>query len=726
MYALFVVVCFSDAAAAGDKNETLNTTTDIGTSSLSDSVLANTSSLCPAHCGTIYDEDETTESSSASVAWSFFSRSSSSSSSSSSNNNGTAKASDSDSDCSGCPVDVPADLTDCQKDGVRNGDETGVDCGGALCDPCDNNDNNNSSSSSASPITEYFDRFAMPITRNNCTTLHKPHSQKPWSIFTAGRCSGCGIPSRISTAAFQDTLLVAWVGSAWYPSHVDRSRQYRYGHLSTFRFREDSNGFSKIGDVMLDGCRVDMGSVAVSPDGSVIGALCVTYHDVPVRGNVTILGDTSLHSTEGDNNNQNKPRLFVYLLEWTGGTITQTPQTVVLVTKAAGGWNYGHWDLSLSNDASVYFMELKLTTLGWHHEAEGHLVVDRTKGYRQYGWKDPHPQWPDRLDCGDGHAPSYRITHNRYHDSFAVYCGVSSRTIKWRTVPNQRYTSNVSVPELGIEPDRAASVVTLGQYTATGDIANRPGGLQTLMSLGRRGWLATALGPFDIWEGIDDAQERQQELVKQQIGVRRLPLTIAELAQNASEYPWNWVDLESVCAPTKGWDRRAGMVQIHNWGLGGEDSGRILLGYSPAMRHPGKANEYHVVEVDEQGTFLHDPVVLQRGGWGVDSLGTHMPGSGCVVFPFTWIPDDPEEGPGEQSYPQNREKDGRDESDPNDPGHYARRSEFLKLTAVCPNTAAESTLRRSPGVCQTQGSRLFVAPPWSPPHYEEMCIDYQG
>jgi hypothetical protein len=199
--------------------------------------------------------------------------------------------------------------------------------------------------------------------------------------------------------------------------------------------------------------------------------------------------------------------------------------------------------------------------------------------------------------------------------------------------------------------------------------------------------------------------EKKKKLSAQQIGFRQLPLTIDEFLENNDKYPWNWIDLDDTCASTKGGDRRTGKAQIHNWGLGGEDSGRILLAYVPTMGHTGNSNEHHVVEVNESGLFMHDPVVLQKGGWGIDSLGTHMPGSGCVVFPHTWVPDDPEEGPA-GGYPHH-------ERDP-----ATKRSEFLKLTAVCPTGNA---LQKSPGPCQTQPSELSEGTPPDPPAYESEC-----
>ena len=159
-----------------------------------------------------------------------------------------------------------------------------------------------------------------------------------------------------------------------------------------------------------------------------------------------------------------------------------------------------------------------------------------------------------------------------------------------------------------------------------------------------------------------------------------------------------------MCEPVKGMQPRAGMVQLHNWGLGGEDSSRILLAYTPAMEHPGRSNEYHVVELDEEGRYLHDPVLLQRGGWGVDSLGTHMPGSGCIVFPHTWLSDDSTNGP-TAGYPRHDEP-------------AESRSQYLKFTAVCPTQNAP---RLSGGACQLRQSLVSETPAATPPAFSAEC-----
>ena len=43
----------------------------------------------------------------------------------------------------------------------------------------------------------------------------------------------------------------------------------------------------------------------------------------------------------------------MYLLEWTAGSTAGTPSAVVCVCKAIGGWNIGHYDVSLNADLTA-------------------------------------------------------------------------------------------------------------------------------------------------------------------------------------------------------------------------------------------------------------------------------------------------------------------------------------------------------------------------------------
>lgn len=365
------------------------------------------------------------------------------------------------------------------------------------------------------PIHEYFDRFQMPIERNGCTTLHRPHSQRNWSVFYTGRCAGCGIPSRINSAAFGDTLVISWVGSATY-ENIENSNTKRFGHISTFKFTE-KEGFSKVNDFVFEECDYDMGSVAVSPDGGVIGALCI--------------------SDRADHQHQNN----VILYEWTNREIKQTPDRKKIVSSSAGGWNYGHWDLSLNKSLSHYYIAVKTVTDDGGHQGMSRFSLDR-QSLEKAG----------ATGCGS-HVSSNRIVHNNHDDNWALFCRSGTNTLNWVIVDN---------------PQTKNKIRKLGDYVNS-SLPDTPGGLHNGISLGEDGWLVAATGPFNLWEGVI-AEERKSKLENQQIGLRKLPRTMTEFDENESNYPWKWVPIENICAPSNPDKQRlAGIVQLHNWGVGG-------------------------------------------------------------------------------------------------------------------------------------------------------------
>ena len=533
-------------------------------------------------------------------------------------------------------------LAACTSSSAGDSGETGTDYG--ACAACEVHEPGETA------IREYFARFQMPVEREGCTTLHRPHSENRWNVFYPGRCAGCGIPNHIGAASFENTVIVSWVASAAY-ADAESPNLEKYGHLSTFTFTE-AEGFTKVSDFVFPECDSDMGEVAVSPDGSVIGALC--------------LADRDDHEGKKD----------LLLLEWTGGEITQTPDSVQTVSSSAGGWA-GQWDISLNNELSHYYIAATTVLDGGH------------RGMTRFVWDRATNEKLAAGSCGGGHPTTNRITHNAEDDTWSLFCRMDQKSINW--------VFNGS-------SDFDGTNESLGEWTTT-DLSDTPGGLHNGISLGRDGWMVAATGPWDLFEGVPN-EDRKASLVDQQIGLRHLPATHAELRESPNDYPWTWIETDTVCAPTNGEDRLAGMVQLHNFGLGGENSGRILMGYSPTRTHTA-SNEFHAVEIDTDGNFLHAPIVLQRGGWGVDNTGTYMPGSGCVVFPYTWTPDDDEQGV-QTGYPKFEES-------------ITNRSEYMKLTALCPASATAPNRSES---CSLQRSQLIEAADMTPAVTEAECPSF--
>lgn len=393
-------------------------------------------------------------------------------------------------------------------------------------------------------------------------------------------------------------------------------------------------------DFWYEDCNHDMGQVAVNSDGSVIGALCVARENHVIEG--------AKREPQFGTNTAAGRRRKMYLFEWTGGQITQTPDRIVLLQTNIGGAHYGHWALSLSSDSSRYFVKLKVSVHHGAHESAVSYYILRNENYRLDN------SISSKTGCGNGHTISNRVVYNSFNGVWSQMCGVDSeRAVRWTTTNFKR--------------------TTLLSFERAGPVDYPAGGAANMISLGENGMLASALGPEDVYEELPPGSRndaRQFSLEDQKIGIKKLPLTVKELEANQTSYPWRWI---TPCGPTRQKNAvRAGIVQLHNWGQGGESSGRYILGYSPSMRFQGYSDEFHAVEINEQGEFLHDPVVLETGGWGEDSLGAYMPGSGCVVYPHAWF--------GGRTAPFSKEPDYNDQNDP-----ITDRSIYMRLTALCPD-----------------------------------------
>lgn len=432
-------------------------------------------------------------------------------------------------------------------------------------------------------------------------------------------------------------------------------------------------------DFWFENCNNDMGQVVASSDGMVIGVLCIARWDMDMPG--------AVGETQWGTNNSSDRRRKMYLFEWTGGQVTQTPDYIQLLQTNVGGANYGHWALSLSSDASQYFLKLKVSTHHGNHESAVSYYINRSDGYS----RDSSISSP--TSCGSGHTISNRIVYNSHNGVWSMYCGVDSgRAMRWVTTQGKR-------SELG-RFDAGDAVTGPSDYPA--------GGVSNMISLGANGMLASATGPLDILPNSCSKDCIQLWLEGQKIGIRKLPLTNDEFDANPDAYPWRWINH---CPPTRQSDHiRAGVIQLHNWGQGGESSGRQLLGYTPAMRFQGYAQrgEHHAVEINENGEFLHDPVILQYGGWGEDSLGVHMPGSGCVVFPHAWF--------GDASAPLSSAPSYNDMND-----NMLARSPYIRLTALCPDdtVAKETPFSTCKGTQPTQGTS--TAPARAEPAVTDSC-----
>lgn len=448
----------------------------------------------------------------------------------------------------------------------------------------------------------------------------------------------------MSAAAFGDTFIVSWSGVTPFIETDTSQRRGYFGHLSTFNFTE-ADGFKKVNDFWYEACLYGMGEVTISKDGQIIGALCAALPETHIPG--AIGDDPPKYGVNRIKSRRNK----LYLFEWQGGKITQEPDVIVLLQTNIGGAKYGHWSIKLNDDATKYFIRVKVSTHHGGHESAVSKTITRGT-YASYSNNSSN------TGCGGGHSISNRVVYNTELDAWAIFCGVdAARGVKWVRADERRLAKIIDFDPKGPLP-----------YAA--------GGAANMISRGSKGWMAAVLGPSEILKGATDGitgrgpreDALRERLQDQLVGIRKLPPLAKTYLDNIEDYPITWI---TPCDSVKSrYPRRPGLVQLHNWGIGGEKSDRMLLGFSPSMRFQGISDEYHVVEINGEGEMIHDPVVLQKGAWGEDSLGVHLSASGCVVFPFAWVDEDVPTF----KYPTWNEA-------------IEKRSKFLRLTAVCPDNS---------------------------------------
>lgn len=500
-----------------------------------------------------------------------------------------------------------------------------------------------------------------------------------------GYCTNCyNGPENMYTASFRNKVLVT------YQSIHPQDKWRTEGHVTQFAVRR-SGSFRRLADFKYPLCW-KMGGVATSADGSVIGVLCRGLKDShpaskgDPKGSINFIEkyrrspDSQCSSWRGKcfpmgwYSDIDSP---LYLLEFRGG-LKQNPDNIVLINHASGGWNYGHLSIELNKAKTLYFIDIKIT-LGPsrtnRHEGNIHF------GIRRSDWTKV--DLTDGFACGGGHTISNRLAYNNALDSFSRYCMIDTHhEVRWGTTPTPRNSdAHILTPNFG-------------------NTYNYLGGAMNIVSLGSRGWMASAVGPdrlsYDPEKGTT-------------VGVIRLPKTHQEYIEDhkrspsagthdaskcrengkfdrdccASEgaascadgyhyhytgkncvtfyriyqcwkpgsftpikhkYNWKWFNLFSNQFPQK----RVGMVNLANFRKGGENSNRLLLGWSPSMVFQGVTNEYVVQEMDINTNLVGSPLRLNNSGWGEDNEWVYVPARGCVVFPFAWV--DSASGPGSR-YP---------------------------------------------------------------------------
>ncbi len=454
------------------------------------------------------------------------------------------------------------------------------------------------------------------------------------------------------STAFGDTLLVSWMA-------VDPEDPWRqFGNVATFTV--NAAGEATLDkNVSFDGlCEATYG-IAANADGSVIAVLCrgVTGVTTPYPEAIDLL-DTRRQANCTEQwegrcypiGNYSAIDSALYVLEFRGGEVDATPDDIVYVNHAVGGWRYGHHEIMLNRAEDTYFIHLKVTagpSADNRHEGLTHFALRRTPDFE-------YVRVTDGWGCGAGHVLANRMAYNESEDSWAELCMLDScRTPSQFENGRCDAVSFQTVPGVTGAPSGSPPVDFAQEYLLELDQGQTSwvmsGGVGGLLSLGADGWLAVAAGP-----GYPSATVKPDA-----IGLYRLPRTIDDLMtqaitetaplydggtltgmQQSTRYQWNWLSLPDP-DPALGRARRFGMPAMGYFCTDGERCDRLLLGWSPSIATQGITSEYVVSEIDREGKLRGEPFPLLDAGWGEDNRWQTMPETGCIAMPFAWMGDAP-------------------------------------------------------------------------------------
>lgn len=475
-----------------------------------------------------------------------------------------------------------------------------------------------------------------------------------WTQRTNGLCGNTcrNGPRHMYSAAFEDTLLVSWMA-------VDQDDPWRhYGNVATFTVNAQGE-FTLKKNVSFDGLCAATYGITTNEDGSVIAVLCRGDDGVTTPyPQATHLLDTR---RKADCNEDWEGRCYpignysshdsaLYVMEFRGGEVTGAPDDIVYLNHAVGGWRYGHHEISLNRAEDTYFLHLKVTagpSADNRHEGLAHFALKRTP---EFAYEKVTDEW----GCGAGHVLANRVAYNESEDTWGQLCMLDScRTPSQFENGKCNAISFFTAPGVTGAPSGAEGVNYEGEYLLELDQGqnswNMSGGVGDLLSLGADGFLALASGP-----GYPSAVTKPDA-----IGLYHVPKSVPELMaealdtqvpqyesgtlvgnQSSPRYQWQWLYLPDP-DPALERERRFGMANMAYFDTKGEQSDRLLLGWSPSMATQGIAQEYVVSEIDRSGQLRGSAFTLEGAGWGEDNLWQTMPSSGCVVFPFAFSGDAP-------------------------------------------------------------------------------------
>ncbi|GMH73458.1 hypothetical protein TrST_g10908, partial [Triparma strigata] len=501
---------------------------------------------------------------------------------------------------------------------------------------------------------------------------------RPWKWRVSG-LSGA-LPEtvrRMQSATCGDKLFVGWTAhESWSPNEEFPDQnlfvENTVGHLSEYDIDPSTGIATLVSDQGFEYCN-EMGDVTVSSDCSVKAVLCRSSLEPD-----EISGATDWMASVDPNRVQfgwyqtsiplgeSKYRTIdqMYLMEWTEGAVVANPPShVALVSHSQGGWNYGHYSLSLNSGKTTYSVDLKTTITsendgGWH-EGSTAFAIDRPISAGKW-----NAELSSGWGCAVGHTMGNRLTYNENLDKWARFCWTDGCNSQGK--PDSFESSQgcfgtffATIPKAEPEQSRQLMWLEYGAPAGKFDPWRGNGGPGNLISRGDDGFLGIAVRP--------DPKVPS----KLTIGLAALPADQAGCANSSCGFSWIPASVlggSNVYYYENGEEGNAlGLANIQHIGPGGDEGKRYLLGFADAVEFKGISSQYYVVEADDKGSLYGDVTPIDSG-WGEEDAWLQTE-SGCVVFPFAWAGD---RGPG-STYGNTK---GNDEEN---------MSSIMRVTVICHN-----------------------------------------
>ena len=377
-------------------------------------------------------------------------------------------------------------------------------------------------------------------------------------------------------------------------------------------------------DIVLDQCDEAHG-IAASEDCTRIAVLCQRYDHASTHESFTkdlTLGRTgwitqpdNFEAVNGNANltpseRQDRYRVNgeMWLLEWNGGSFSETPDAYV-VNKAVAGSHLGNNSLLYVESDNSYGAHIFASVFdgnGGRHSGDTFIVIERD------GWtisSDRGWTW----QCGIGHT-----LHNRpvFHPDTGLYYSVC--TTDWHR--------DEAGPGAGfwVKPETSSATIPGWQFDVTWSFATRAwGGTHTFLPVDD-GLLGVVVGRDDITTG--PPPEGFQGAERLEIGI----VSMGDDAMELREHRWTrWVAADPQYS--------LGHPQLASLG-----QNQYLLGYGrmrdTLSEERGAADHqvpwsYFVQRVDGAGEAIDAPVELEGVGWGEQDQWIAL-GEGRVAWAF--------------------------------------------------------------------------------------------